>query len=265
MRKLGTFKHNIRQEGRQLLNDHVSILIVDVVSQVQLQHIVDALGVCDIVGEHLAAGKSVVVDTDAVDVDGAVVGTDAYAHRLDLAEVVVGGILYRAAHDAVDVGQDQAVVAPLLDDEGHANVLIFLELEGDGALLGRQGNGLGGHRKTATTRETAQYGGIIVHDVPGGELNLYRFAGPTEVGREDGVRYVDAGITGDPQNRIPIRVVLPTIRGEVEAGQLSIYIARFPLFSIRRYIRSSMCGQIQRQGLRLGLNVEIGLVYLNEE
>ena len=117
--------------------------------------------------QHLAPGQVVVVDPDAVYVDGAVVGADGNTHRSRLREVITGRVLNGAGHDAVDVAVDQSVLGSLLYDKGHAHMLVFLKLHGDFRLLAHEFDHLRRKDNPTSSGQAGQDDRVIVHDRPG--------------------------------------------------------------------------------------------------
>ena len=102
------------------------------------------LGISDPVVLHLLGGQVVVVNADAVEVHGTLAAPNGDVRRGHLGEVVPVRVLHHAGHRTVDVTIDAPEAASLLHHETDPHMLLFLELHGDGALLGGEQAGLGG-------------------------------------------------------------------------------------------------------------------------
>lgn len=109
---------HIGQVVGELGNDNGPVGVIDVVPGVPIHQRGPHLGVGDPVGQDLMPGQVVVVDPDAVQVQGALAGTDADIHGLHLGEVIVRRVLDDPGGDAVDVHQQEPVLGPLLRHEG---------------------------------------------------------------------------------------------------------------------------------------------------
>ena len=105
--------------------------------------------------------------------------------------------------------------------------------------------------------DAGQHHGIVVHDIPGGELNFDGFAGGTEVLPEGLHRNGQYGIAGHPENGDIILIQLPAVRGEVETGEYSGDIAIFPHTGVLFRIASARTGQVQRQPLGFRFNFHL--------
>ena len=81
LRELVAFDDHVWKVCGELGDDNVSVLVVDVVVGVPVEHLRAALGVRDPVVEDLVSGQIVVVDPDIVDVDGTLVGSDGDPNR----------------------------------------------------------------------------------------------------------------------------------------------------------------------------------------
>ena len=227
------------------------------VAAVPLQHGLHHLGVGDPVVQNLVPGQVIVIDTDAVEVNGSIPGANGNIHRHTLSEVIVRRVLHHTGHDAIDVAVDEPVDGFLLHHKGQAQVLVLLVPGGDLLLLGAKSRQLGRDGDTAIAAHAGQHYGIVVHDIPGGKLDLDGLAGGTEVLSEGLHRNGQSGIAGHPENGDIVLIQLPAVRGEVKIGEYSGDIAILPHTGVLFCIAPTGTGQVQRQPLGFRFNFHL--------
>ena len=115
-------------------------------------------------------------------------------------------------HDTIDVAVDEPVDGFLLHHKGQAQVLVLLVPGGDLLLLGAKSRQLGRDGDATIAAHAGQHHSIVVHDIPGGKLNLDGFAGGTEVLPEGLHRNGQSGIAGNPKNGDIILIQLPAVQ-----------------------------------------------------
>ena len=254
--QLRSLQDEVREVLGKVINHDLAVVIVDLVTLIPGQEIFNGLGIGDPVVEDLVAGEAVVVDPDAVDVRGAGVGADGDAHRAALGEVIVRGVLDRAGEDAVDVDQDQAVLRPLLHHEGQADVLVLLVLGGDLALLRGQGCFLRRHLNAPASGEAGDHGGVVVHDITGGKLQLDGFASGAEVLGKDLQGNGDSGVARHPQGRDAVGVGCPAVGSPIESREAGGDAAVAPAGLVGLGVAPPGGGEVQGQVRRLRLHVD---------
>ncbi len=217
LRKLRPRQHQIRQILRKLGNDDVGVGVKDMIAAVAGEQLLDDLRVRDPVGQHLMPRQVIVVDADAVEVDGGVAAADRDADRNGLREVVIRRVLRHTGHDAVDIAVNEPVLSLLLNDKGQTNVLVFFVLCGDLRLLGLEDGLLGRQRKAAPAAHAGEHHGVVIHDVPCGKLHLYGLAGGAAVLCKGLKRNIQTSITCHTEYSNIVLVQLPAVRTEVKA------------------------------------------------
>ena len=80
--------------------------------------------------------QTVIIDTDAVQINRAVTGPDRNIHRCYLGKVIIGWILNNPGRDAIDIRKQEPVFCGLLCHKRHPDMLILLILSGNLGLLG---------------------------------------------------------------------------------------------------------------------------------
>ena len=257
---LGQFRavqHQVRQILRQLGYHDLRVGVKHMVAAVPLQHGFHHLGVRDPVVQNLVPGQVVVIDADAVQVDGGIPGADGDIHRHNLGKVIIRRVLHHTGHDAAQVAVNQPIGGFLLHHESQAQMLVFLVPGGDFLLLRAQGCQLGRDGDAAIAAHTGQHHRVVIHNIPGGELDLDGLAGGTEVLSEGLHRNGQCGIAGHTENRDIVLVQLPSVRGEVEAGEAGGDRAILPYSRVLFGVAPTGAGQIQRKAFRFRFNLHL--------
>ena len=227
------------------------------VAAVPLQHGLHHLGVGDPVVQNLVPGQVIVIDPDAVQVNGGIPGTNGNIHRHTLSEVIVCRVLHHTGHDAIDVAVDEPVDGFLLHHKGQAQVLVLLVPGGDLLLLGAKSRQLRRDGDTAIAAHAGQHHSIVVHNIPGGKFDLDGLAGGTEVLPEGLHRNGQSGIAGHPENGDIVLIQLPAVRGEVETREAGDNRAILPDSRILFGVAPTGTGQVQRQPLGFRFNFHL--------
>ena len=202
-------------------------------------------------------GQVVVVDADAVEVNGRIVAADRDTDRVCLRKIVIGRILRHTGHDAVDIAIDEPVLSLLLNDEGQTNVLVFFVLRKDLRLLGLKNGLLGRQREAAPAAHAGEHHGVVIHDVPCGKLHLYGLAGGAAVLCKGPERNVQTGIACHTEDSSIILVQLPAVRTEVETRKYCVDIAVAPAARILFLVAAAVAGEIQRKVLGFRFHLDL--------
>ena len=246
LRQDRTGDNHVRQVFGQLVNHDFSVFIVYVVAQILGQHLIHILDIGDAIGDHLAAVQIGIVNPDAVDIDGRVVGADGNAHTLCLLEFFIVRVLDSTRGYPIDIGNNEAGFGCLFHNEADAHMLVFLELHGHVRYLGLQINALGSHAQAAPASEAGEDNRVIVQNVTSGKFNLNRLSAVSEVGLERFKRDIDAGVTSNPEHRRAI-YIQPAIAGIVESGKLRVNVSALPFRFVGSVVGAACGGEIEAE------------------
>ena len=242
--------------GPQGGGQDLAVVIKDVVAVVPILLVSKILSVGDPVVQHLEAGQIAFVDADVVDVDGAVAGAKGDVHGNCLGEVIAVGILHHTGDNAVHVGQNQASSASLFDDKGETQVVIFLVVGGDHALLRSERRLLRRDLQAALPCPAGGDDRVIVQHAAAGKLDLNGLAGGAEVLGKHLHRDLHPGIAAHAERRNALLVLHPAVAGEVKAGQGSGHTAVLPFGGIGLVVAPTVAGEIETQIVGLGLHID---------
>ena len=261
----------VRQRLREFADYDLTVGVVDVVPVEPVEHQIDVLRLRDPVVDDLLRREVVVIDTDAVDVDSRVGRADDDVRRGRLLEVVRIRVLDDLRHDAVDVDIHETVLRPLLNDECQADVLLLFELDVDLGLLRFEHCGLRSHFETLVVRPAGQDLCIVVHDLPGSQLDLDGLAGASRVILEDLIGNRQDRVACGTKHGVAVLVLLPAIVDELEVREGTCDVVRFacgtvsPRAGVSFVVRPSVSGECQFEAFRLGFDLDVGLGDCNVE
>ena len=137
-------------------------------------------------------------------------------------------------------------------------MLVLLELRADLRLLGFQEHPLRRHGHPPPAGQAGENYSVIVHNRPGGKLQLDGLPRASEVCLEQLIGDGHAGIACHPQHRAPRPVLLPSVGGVVEITELCLDASIFPDRPVALLVAPARAGQVQGKPLRLGFQLDVG-------